>query len=293
MMSYSGKLVSIISQSCSNPFGYLSHEPVMSDSPTRMRMLKACEAGDLPGLQHLFEILHIRPGTRVLWRPSDQPATYEMVTTAIANSHSLIVSYILSIYSTGDISCAPIVQGIIDHPNLEIMDLVYRHSPDIINFEFDPLRTFLTEACRGPQLPTSPLPNDQSIALVQYLLHHGAAPNEGSLGGCGALLPAIEAEWVPIEVMEQMLVQGAIVGLLVFGAAIEKRRADVLELFFEKARFSRDLNREKMLEKAGSNGEIISVVESGMKQLELRNAQTNSRNRHNWWQWWKQSYNGN
>ncbi|KAJ5172556.1 hypothetical protein N7492_005149 [Penicillium capsulatum] len=113
--------------------------------------------------------------------------------------------------------------------------------------------------------------------------------NEGSLEGYGALLPAIETVEVPLDMIGQMLTRGSIVGLLVFKATIEKRRLDVLRPFFEKARFSADLDRDKILAKAGLKGEtMVSVVKSGIETLEQRKDQKESRNGYRWWPWGKQ-----
>ncbi|KAJ5168913.1 uncharacterized protein N7482_004507 [Penicillium canariense] len=268
----------------------------MSEPTIANRMLKACEAGDLPALQQLFQSQNIKPGTQVRWQgPSDSPEdspppTHELVTAAIAHAHVPVISFILSIYSKGDISCGTIVQGIINNPSLEILALLYRHSPGIVNFEFDPLRTFLTEACRGPQSPSTPASSDQ-VALLDYLLDHGAAPDEGALGGCGALLPAIESGWVPLEIMKKMLARGAVVGIIVFGAAVRMRRVDVLRLFFEKAEFSGQLDPQTILEKARGSGdrEVVAVVDEGIKKLEQRKNASQEGASNSWWQFWKQA----
>lgn len=120
--------------------------------PSKNAMLKACEAGNLPALQYLFQLYDIKQGSQPAWeeREESPPRTWKMVETAIINGQVPIVAYILSVYSAGPIECEPVVRAIIDHPCMEIMKLVHQNSPGIVNLEFDMMQTFLSSACCNP-----------------------------------------------------------------------------------------------------------------------------------------------
>lgn len=50
-------------------------------------MLKSCEAGDLPTLQHIYQAHGIQQGSRLIWSSFETeggpPPTYELITAAI------------------------------------------------------------------------------------------------------------------------------------------------------------------------------------------------------------------
>lgn len=117
----------------------------------------------------------------------------------------------------GNIGCDQTVRTIIDYPNIEILKLLQAHTPNIVNHEFNPLQTFLTETCRGDWQYGSPA-NDKTLPLMHYLLENGADPKEGSWNGCGALYSALGFSW-PLEIMDKMIHKGAVVGILVFDEA--------------------------------------------------------------------------
>lgn len=200
------------------------------------------------------------------------PPTYELITAAIIQEYVPIVVYLLSMHPEGNIGCDQIVRTIIDYPNIEILKFLQSHTPSIVNFEFNPLQTFLTEACRGDWQYGSPA-SDKTLPLIHYLLDNGADPKEGSWNGYGALYSALGT-------MNKMIHKGAVVGILVFDEAIRKQRLDSLQLFFEKATFS--LPIEEMLEQARNSGskEIMSLVKAGAAELKKRKQPK-------WWQFWK------
>jgi len=69
--------------------------------------------------------------------------------TAIIHEHVPMLRYLLIMHSQKDLSNDVIAQAIIDHLNMEIVELLHARQLNIVNFEFDYLRTFLTEACHG------------------------------------------------------------------------------------------------------------------------------------------------
>lgn len=262
------------------------------EQTNKQALLNACTTGNLKTLQSHFLSQNIQPGSKVLWRETDQspPPTWTLLTAAINHDQATVVSYLLSIYTVGDISCEEIASAIIHHPNLEIMHFLYSHSPDIVNLEMDPHRTFLTEACRGPQgSVSSDSKQESALLLLHFLLDHGADPREGGLGASGALLPALESAQ-PLEIIEKILRCGASVNILVFWTAVRMERVDALRSFFEKGLFTSVLSSGKMLEIAreSKEAEIISLVEEGCLEMEKSqqgtdaNAETGRSKR-----WWK------
>lgn len=256
----------------------------MTEISHKQALLNACTTGNLQTLQSHFSSQNIQPGSKVLWLETEEspPPTWKLVTVAISHANVAVISYLLSIYTVGDISCEEIASALIQHSNLEIMSLLYNHSPEIVNLEMDPHRTFLTEACRGPQ--------DSAISilpLLHYLLDNGADPREGGLGASGALLPALESKQ-PLEIIEKMLRCGASVNILVFRTAARMKRVDALRSFFEAGRFSSVLLPGKMLEIAreSKDAEIISVVEEGSLEMEKSNQGVGGRSKR-WWEVWK------
>lgn len=272
------------------------HSPIMEQT-NKQALLNACMTGDLETLQSYFSSQNFPPGSKVLWRETDQspPPTWTLLTAAINHDQVAVVSYLLSIYTVGDISCEEIASAIIHHPNLETMHFLSSHSPDIVNLEMDPHRTFLTEACRGPQGSVSSDSKRESVLpLLHFLLDHGADPREGGLGASGALLPALESAQ-PLEIIEKILRCGASVNILVFSTAVRMERVDALRSFFRTALFSPALSSGKMLEIAreSKDAEIISLVEEGCLEMEKSQQGTDAKaetgRSKRWWEVWRSS----
>lgn len=168
-------------------------------------MLKAGKIGDHPALQYLYQAYGAQQESRLIWSSFETedgpPPTYELITAAIIQEYVPIVAYFLSMHPEGNIGCDQIVWTIIDYPNIKILKLFQSHTPGIVNFEFNPSQTFLTEACRGDWQYDSPT-SDMTLALTHYLLDNRADPREGSWNGCGALYSALEFSR-PLDIYEQ------------------------------------------------------------------------------------------
>ncbi|KAF7585395.1 hypothetical protein BBP40_011032 [Aspergillus hancockii] len=264
---------------------------VKFESAPKSAMLKPCEASDLVAIQLRFHAHHIEEGTPALWCEAEDgpPPTCKMVATAITHKQTAIVAFVLSVYSVGSVSCDLIVQALIEHPCLETMNLLHKHSPDIVNFKFVSLRTFLTEACRGPQPATATATYHTRLALLRFLIDHGASPSEGGFGGSGALLPAVDLS-MPLEIIDKMLIRGALPNTHVVSAAIQKRQLNVLRLFFERARFASTLSPLKVLDDARrcEDPDIISGLSYGLMTLEQREGTARLRISGNRWRrFWK------
>lgn len=117
----------------------------------KKQMLQACRAGDLSQLQQIYEAHNIQPGAKLDWMENDDRLTtvFKLFITAIFHEHAPILRYLLFLHPEGDLIYKLVVQGIVNHPNLEIMELVCAHQPGIVDLGYGHTRTFLTEACQG------------------------------------------------------------------------------------------------------------------------------------------------
>lgn len=208
----------------------------------------------------------------------DRPTTaFQLFVTAIIQENIPILQYLFTMHPGYDLCYETAARALIGHPNMEIMKLVHAHQPNIVELEFDPLQTFLTEACRGGQGYQS---GQSTVPLILFLLDYGADPQLGCWAGCGALYAALTFSR-PLEVIVKMVEKGGEAGRLVLSSAMRNRRFDALELLFEKAPFKSNYPMDEILENTRKSGdmELISVVEDEVAKLKKRQAK--------WWQFWK------
>lgn len=242
-------------------------------------MLQACRAGDLPQPQQIYQAHNFQPGAKLDWMENDNRLTtvFKLFITAIIHEHAPILRYLLFMHPEEDLTYELVVQGIVDHPNLEIMELVCAHQPGIVNLGYGHIRTFLTEACQGGGTYKSP-PSNKTLPLIHYLLDNGADPREGSWRGCGALHVALEFSQ-PLEIIDKIVKKGETVDSLIFSEAIMNRRIDALELFFEKATFHCLTDEMLCRARKSKDKEVRSVVRAGVVKLK--------KGQPKWWQIWK------
>jgi hypothetical protein len=263
-------------------------------------MLEACESGDISELQKLFQAHNVKLGDLPVYLESNggPPSTWKMISLAVAQKHHSTVAYLLSTYPIIDLWNEAIIQAILDNPSIKTFKLLHSHSPRIIDFEFDPMRTILTEACRGGA-PSWDFPaSSETLPLIHYLLDNGADPNIGSFVGGGALLVALRFSR-PLEIIKKIVRRGGFIGGLVISEAMHRNRLDALEFFFERDKLDSQLTDQKFFEKAHETGkkEIIALVEGyvskrqrqqkkGIKGMGTVGEKMVSQKKR-WWQFWK------
>ncbi|KAJ5370522.1 uncharacterized protein N7496_006614 [Penicillium cataractarum] len=239
---------------------------MMAEQSHKQALLTTCAAGNLQTIQSYFTTYNTLPGSQVLWLEMDKspPSTWKLVTAAITHENVAVITYLLSIYTVGDISYEEIASALIQHPNLGIISLLYAHSPEIVNLEIDPHRTLLTETCRGCRDSIK-----LTLPLLHFLLNHGADLYAGGVGASRGLLSAVESGQ-PWEVIGKMSECGASVNVLVFWAAARVERVDGSRGFFEIGRLSGVLLAGSMVEIAKGIGdeEVRAVVEGGIYGME-------------------------
>jgi hypothetical protein len=231
-------------------------------------MIAACESGDLPALQQLFETHSVKRGDPPIQRyapESGAPATWRLITAAVAHQHPSVVNFLLSTYPKVNIRHGTIVRAVLDDPDVETLEILQSHldphsrpylgPSSIATFEWDDhCNTFLTEACR--------ISEDW---LIYYLLDHGANPSLGWFHG-GALHVAMVSSR-SIKVIQKLFEKGARINLVTIGTAINHQRVDVLKLLFTDSKLSDQVDSaikepQKLLEDARKkdNEEVIALI---------------------------------
>jgi len=123
-----------------------------------------------------------------------------LVYTAVKHKRSSVLAFILLEYPDLEIGDELILQPAFDNPDLEVFKLLHNHSPSIVLCDqFFNHGNALSEACRtsNPVIPN-------------YLLDHGADPNQSALGPWRALHCAITGGQ-PLGLIEKMVEAGACV----------------------------------------------------------------------------------
>lgn len=233
----------------------------------KKEMLEACKTGNLSQLQQIYQTHDIQPGAQLDWMEKDESPTmvFRLNVTAIIHEHVPILKYLLSMHPTCDLYYETVVLAIVDHPNLEMLDVIVKHQPDIINIQYRHTHTFLTDACQGGSYDSPP--SDKTLPLIHYLLDHGADPRRGSWRDCGALCTALESKR-SLEIIEKMMAKGATVDDFIFSAAIKGQRPDAVQLFFDRA-ILRGCSTKRLLKEARETGdkEMVSLVEAGIAKF--------------------------
>lgn len=95
----------------------------------RKGMLQVCWIGDLSQLQQTYHAHNIQPGAKLDWMEIDDrpPTVLKLFVTTIIHEHAPIVCYLFSMHPREDLKYKLVVQAIINHPNMEITELVCEH----------------------------------------------------------------------------------------------------------------------------------------------------------------------
>ncbi|KAL4915099.1 hypothetical protein BDW62DRAFT_189236 [Aspergillus aurantiobrunneus] len=174
-------------------------QPELQTSIHTEAMAKACASGDIAALQKIYETYNTKQGPAVVW-PRDEtkdgePATWKLVTAAISHSHVPMVAHLLSTHPNGHIDTEDVISAILQHPNIEIMNLVHSHSPGAVNFEFNPHRHLpgrslprgLPDRICCPQSQHNP---DHPLSAGQWRLSKRRLARGDRRTQCSAGLPA-------------------------------------------------------------------------------------------------------
>lgn len=139
-------------------------------------MYDACEARNFKSLQRLFKAFALQETEQSI-RPPRTLARL-LVYTAVKHKRSSVLAFILLEYPDLEIGDELILQTAFDNADLEVSKLPHKHSPSIVHCDqFFNHGNALSEACRtgNPVIPN-------------YLLDHGADPNQSALGPWRALI---------------------------------------------------------------------------------------------------------
>jgi len=161
-------------------------------------MYHACEVGDVQSLQQLFKAFALQEAEHSI-RPA-RTLAWLLVYTAVKHKRSSVLAFILLEYPDLEIGDELILQTAFDNPDLEVFKLLHKHSPSIVlGDQFFNHGNTLSEACRtgNPVIPN-------------YILDHGADPNQSALGPWRALHCAITGGQ-PLRLIEKIVKAGACV----------------------------------------------------------------------------------
>lgn len=191
-------------------------------------MVEACKAGRLAELQKLFNEHDVkRGGDPVRYLDATRegaPETRKLFASAISRGHQSIVRYLHLMYPKFNFYDATIVLALLERPDLEMLNLIYSYSPQVVRFEFDDhTQSLLSNACRG---------GPDNAPFIDFLLDHGATAGGYTFHFGEALLPAIQYDQ-PIEIIKKMAPKTPRLGLPIF-AAVKRKRADTLELLLNE-----------------------------------------------------------
>ena len=226
-------------------------------------MLDACEAGDLPKLQHLFRAAGVRQGDAA-FEPffgepvpaTGPPPTAIMITAAVACKQPTIVAFILATYRSFSVDRSSILEAVLTNPHRTTLEVLHARTPSILNFEFQETHTtLLMEACRTPE------PD-----LPSWLLGLGADPSECDFAGTGPLLYAVKFGQ-PFDVLVMMVERGAIVTGPVIDSAIARQSLEILKFLLDRARLDRPKDTLAQAQETG-NKRIINLVYERTKKGE-------------------------
>jgi hypothetical protein len=194
-------------------------------------ILDACASGDVAALRRLFQVMAIRKGSKPVYiETSDkEPPIDSMLVAAITNGNLDIVSYLLETYENIKFyDSVGVIMALLHHPDLAILEALYKHDSDIVNFQWDNYRsTFLTEACEQPPEKIGP--------LIRFLVEHDVElwiPEGIRVRVDGAIYEALCGNQAN-DVIEAMIRKGGPVGLPAAKLAVGRERVDVLELFIK------------------------------------------------------------
>lgn len=224
-------------------------------------MLDACEAGDLQKLQRLFKVAGVRQGDHAFdpffgepVSASGPPPTCTMIAAAVAHQQPVIVNFLLTTYRSVKLDRESIIEAVLANPHLPTLEVLQKHTPSIVNFEFQESHTtFLMEACRtgDPFLPTC-------------LLGLGADANECDFSGTGPLLYAVK-HMQPYEVIMMMVEHGAIITGPVIQTAVQRQSAEILAYLLDRGNLDYPKQMLQLAEDTGNKTTIALVWERTKK----------------------------
>ncbi|OIW26696.1 hypothetical protein CONLIGDRAFT_646846 [Coniochaeta ligniaria NRRL 30616] len=250
----------------------LTYVPVGSG----LAMLDACSSGDIATLKRLFAEEGIRPGSKPIYgvyydpkyypqgppatatAESDIPSTWELLARAVAAKHVVIIQFILQTYPSFSLNQAlGVVHAMLDNPDPAVLQVLLDHEPEFASYSVDyGMRCFLTDACaRAPE---------EIVPVLHVLLDNGADVNDGWGPGGGALFAALLGDQ-PLEIIAKIVDKGGRISTGCIFSAIQRGRADVVELLLNHKRNNLDGKaREDIRDAAQKSADknIISIVQA-------------------------------
>lgn len=112
------------------------------------------------GVSSKLQIFGVDPSqsTLITAPPDRPPHVTDMLEVAIVNGNPGIVSFLLETYERINLySLLGVMDALLLHPDLPILEALYKHNKDVINLEWDNHTTFVNEACNQSLEKIAPL----------------------------------------------------------------------------------------------------------------------------------------
>lgn len=252
------------------------------DRQHQREMFEACDTGDLTRLQQLLEAADVKKGDAPVeptWKsypsevasvPSSGPAaTSSLLAHAVTHKRPNVLAYLLDTYPTASIKIDAILGAACANPDLTTFELLYARDPSIVNHEFE-------EVTYGETLLMQALRSDDPL-FPDFLLDHGADPNESGLGAFQTPLRTAFESDQPLWLIEKMVTKsGARVHSLFVTAAIDAKRADVARFFLDRCYIDDENGLEKDDGLSGKVRELDDPELTKALERRLRKEVTNS-----------------
>lgn len=219
-------------------------------------MLNACTTGDVAALRRSFEAIDIQKVSKPVYisTPDEPPPTNDLLEAAITNGNANIVFLLLGNYEGIQFS-GGVITALLNHPDLEILEALYKYDNKIVNFEWDDHSTFVTEACKQPPEKITP--------LLHFLVEHDADLWTGGLPYSFAVHAALDGNQAS-SVIEAMIKKGGPVYRQAMRLAVLRERADVLEIFIRYGVEGKqdDVQFLRTVAKETENTNVIKLVDT-------------------------------
>lgn len=181
-------------------------------------LLKACEAGDIAVLEDLFHT------AEYLSSPRSQS---RILYAAVKHNQLNSVKRLLEIWPSLQVRDDGILGIEFANPDLPTLEILYRHDPSIVNYEFGEMcvESLLMEHCSWG-----------NSRVVEFLLDHGANPNGTGfpLPGNTPLIIALARQ--PSHIIRKIVQCGARVSNRDVERAIYYERTEMLDFLLSHIR---------------------------------------------------------
>ena len=182
-----------------------------------------------------------------------------MLVAAITHGHVDVVALVLQLYSKHRVQFTNASIGaLLHHPNLDILEVLYDHDPQIASFTFHShIDNFVTKACEQPP--------EHIMPLLFWLVDHGADLHELPISRtlCNSILYN-----QTLGVIEAMVSKGARLSTVAMRQAVVCERIKIIRFSMSRKMKIKADDAEYLWKEAVKTGnkEMIELVEEWTSQ---------------------------